>query len=123
MRSEYPVDEPITDTNMSALSFACALPDTTEAMNINNTRMIELILDQKCPNINFRDNFGRTPLHHACNSGNLSAVKVLISRGLDAPHPKLNGQILNVNAQSIGGETPLMKAAACGNIDICVLLI
>jgi len=91
LKSEYPTDEPITDTNMSALCFACALPDTSPAHNENNRKLIELILECKNPNINFTDRFGRTPLHHASNSGNLTAVKVLIERGLENPHPKLNG--------------------------------
>ena len=36
-----------------------------------------IILD-KNPNLNYRDRFGRTPLHHAAKSGNITAVNLII---------------------------------------------
>ena len=63
------------------------------------------------PNINYRDRFNRTPLHHCALNSNLTAAKILLARGLTNPHPALLGQVLELDARSIGGETPLMKAA------------
>ena len=83
---------------------------------------MQIILDRN-PNINYRDRFDRTPLHHAALNANLTAAKLLISRGLSNPHPALMGQVLELDARSIGGETPLMKAAQHGCVDICLLLL
>ena len=47
----------------------------------------------------------------ACNSGNEIAVALLIQNGAD------------LNAQTCGGETPLMKAAANGYLNIVKALL
>ena len=65
------------------------------------------------------DKFGRNSLILAANVGNPSAVKLLLESGLHNPIPELNGQILNLNHQTIGGETALMKAAGIGQREIC----
>ena len=64
------------------------------------------------PNLNIADKFGRTALHLACTSGNQAAVEALIN--LDE---------VQIDAQSIGGETPLMKAATQGHRDIVQALL
>ena len=62
-------------------------------------------------------------MHHAANIGNETAVELLIEYGFKNPHEALNGQILELNGRSIGGETPLMKASALGHVGICKRLI
>ena len=79
-----------------------------------------VILEQGA-NINQKDSFNRTPLHHAANGGNETAVELLIEHGLT--NPQLNGQILDINAITLGLETALMKAAAIGHVNICRRLI
>ena len=50
-------------------------------------------------------------------------MKFLIEYGLINPSPDLNGQRLQLDHQTIGGETALMKAAGIGQTDICILLM
>ena len=69
IQSEFPVDQPITDTGMTTLTVACSvlLGDGKDL------QLLEVIMP-KGPNINHADKFGRTPLHMACVSGNEFAV-------------------------------------------------
>ena len=60
-----------------------------------------MMIDDCSANVNSRDKFKRTPLHLAAISGNISAVQKLI-----------NNKNILINAQTIGGETALMKAAS-----------
>ena len=48
---EYPIDEPVTDTKMSALCLASTLPDEG-SMKDKNQQMMEIILE-KNPMINY----------------------------------------------------------------------
>ena len=58
------------------------------------------------------DKLGRTALHFAASIGtNLDLIEKLIEMGAE------------VNAQSIGKETPLMKAIAFDNVDATKLLL
>ena len=65
--------------------------------------------------MNHIDKFKRTPLQIAAQSGNLTAVRILLdqkeSRGLE------------IDARSLGGETALYKAASNGHLEIVQLLI
>ena len=49
-------------------------------------------------NINARDNFKWTPLHHACHSGQLNVVEFLIENGAE------------IDAATMNGGTPLTRA-------------
>jgi len=93
---------------MSALSLACSLGEETEAHKPYNLKLVSTILKYN-PDINQKDDWGRTPLHLACNSGNLTAVNTLIAIGVSSDDEPM-AQTLDLNAQSLGGETPLMKA-------------
>ena len=73
--------------------------------------MVETILGSE-PNINLPDKFGRTALHLACISGNLAAFNILVHR-----------EDIHIDAQTIGGETPLMKAATQGHREIISTLL
>ena len=88
--SEFPTDEPITDTMMSSLSLACSLSDNHPQKNEKNQQLLQIILERN-PCINHRDNFKRTPLHHAAMNGNLTAAQMLIDYGLKNPSPLLQG--------------------------------
>ena len=77
LMSEFDVNFPITDTQMSALTYACSLSDITPQQKQNNTQMVGNIMT--CgPNLNHQDQFGRSPLHMACMAGNESAVGLLL---------------------------------------------
>ena len=56
--------------------------------------------------INGKDNFQWTPLHFACRSGNLEAVTLLVELGV------------NINAVTINGATPIMRAIERGNLTL-----
>ena len=90
LQSDFPTDTGITDTKMAALSVACSLPEKTEQDKQNNRTLLVTILQQN-PNINHKDSLNRTPLHHACNIGNETAVELLIEYGFKNPHEALNG--------------------------------
>ena len=81
LKSEFPVDEFVTDTLMSSLCLACSLPDNTEDKQPKNQRLMGIILKQK-PDINFKDMFERSPLHHAALNGNMTATSILIEYGI-----------------------------------------
>ena len=107
IKSEFPEEHHITDTGLTCLGYACSLPpnENTEAM------ITTLLSNEMLKVINKPDDFQRTPLHMACNSGNEIAVSLLIQNGAD------------LNAQTCGGETPLMKAAANGHYNIVNALL
>lgn len=80
------------------------------------------------PDINSQDRFGRTPLHLASRNGNITAVRFLMQMSGLLPNSDgdtmMTGEYqLNVNALTIGGVTPLMKASECGSKEIALLLL
>ncbi|CAD8173229.1 unnamed protein product [Paramecium octaurelia] len=58
---------------------------------------------EKSQNLEITDSIGRTPLHYAVNSGQLKNVELLIKKGA------------KIEAQTIGGDTPLIKSALLKN--------
>ena len=62
-------------------------------------------------NVNATDNFRWTPLHHACLSGQLDIVEMLVEQGAD------------INAQALNGGTPLMRAIQTSTPQIVKYLI
>ena len=61
--------------------------------------------------INARDNFKWTPLHHACHSGQEDLVQLLLENGAE------------MDAQTINGGTPLMRAIESSREAVVELLI
>ena len=106
--SDYQIDGRVSDTGMSALSLACSLGEKTEAHRPYNKKLVGTILKYN-PDINKKDDWGRTPLHMACNSGNTAAVNALIEIGVSTDGEPM-ASTLDLDATSLGGETALMKA-------------
>ncbi|CAD8161954.1 unnamed protein product [Paramecium pentaurelia] len=58
---------------------------------------------EKSQNLEITDSIGRTPLHYAVNYGLLKNVQLLIKKGA------------KIEAQTLGGDTPLIKSALLKN--------
>ena len=96
------VEEPLTDGLMNGLHLACAKGDKDSA---------QIYIDRGA-NVNARDGVDRTPLHFAAANGkDLELIELLVENGAD------------VNAQSIGGDTPLMKAIMFDNVEAVEVLL
>ncbi len=99
---EFPVDTPLTDGCMTGLHIAWSRGDLDAA---------QIFLDAGA-DIGKADKLGRTALHFAASIGtNLELIETLVSSGAE------------VNAQSTGGETPLMKAISFDNADAAKTLL
>ena len=61
--------------------------------------------------INAKDNFKWSALHHACHSGQVDLVQFLLDRGAE------------IDAQTINGGTPLMRAIESSREAVVELLI
>ena len=58
---------------MSPLSVACSLQDLTFEDKQNNEELLEIIFKYS-PDVNQKDQMGKTALHHAAKSDNLTAA-------------------------------------------------
>ncbi|KAL7925178.1 ankyrin repeat-containing domain protein [Trichoderma austrokoningii] len=70
-----------------------------------------LLLTRDDVEINWRDDDGWTPLHHAVSTGDKATVEMLLARGAD------------INCVNTAGESPICLAAEEGHEDIFKLLI
>ena len=61
--------------------------------------------------INARDNFKWMALHHACHSGQIDLVQLLLEHGAE------------MDAQTINGGTPLMRAIESSRESVVEFLI
>ena len=66
----------------------------------------------KNPDVNAKDNFGRTALHFACRAGNLATCEVLF--GIET---------VDIDAPTKAGVTPLMMAIESGSIQLVALAL
>ena len=105
MDTEFPVDHPITTTGITSLAAACGNPPD------KYTEKMLTIIIKAGADVNKEDDFGRTPLHLAANSGNHIAAEMVLKEGADP------------NATTIGGETALMKAASGGHAEVVEILL
>ena len=75
METEFPPSQRISDTGLTCLAYVCSLPPGTNKIS----EMLNTIMQNNGGQVkDLADDFGRTPLHHACNSGNLEAVMTLL---------------------------------------------
>ena len=109
--AEFPKDYCLNDAKMSALCCACALTEQNMDEQKSNEAILQTILKYQ-PNLEFADQFQRRPLHFAATSGNTTAIKYLVETGK-----------VDINAQTKGGETALMKAGQAGYLEICKYLL
>ena len=64
--------------------------------------------------MNGRDNCGGTPLHEACNYGNVDIVQLLIDNG---------ASVNDRGGKHCDGIAPLHDAASCGHIEVMEVLL
>ena len=100
VQNGFPIDEPLIDGGITILMHIAA---------IGSAEAIGLIL-QLNPDINARDQLGRTALHHSCKKGNLQTTQVLLDTGDEC----------DVDAVSYSGISPLMCAIESGNIELVI---
>ncbi|MCL7390365.1 MAG: ankyrin repeat domain-containing protein [Thaumarchaeota archaeon] len=84
--------------------------DLIDAAERGYLEEVRRLLD-KGADVNARNDWWETPLHHAANGGHLSVVKLLVERGAD------------INARDINGWTPLHYAAQNGYLDVIEFLV
>ena len=89
LNANFPVNEPLNSLGMTALHFASTL---------DNYHMLHRLLQWNA-NPNIPDSMGRTPLHIAAGAGKHYSIFIL-----------LQCENIQIDAQSLGLETPLMKA-------------
>ncbi|XP_055304811.1 26S proteasome non-ATPase regulatory subunit 10-like [Sitodiplosis mosellana] len=70
---------------------------------LGHEETVKILIGQFAPNVNFKDEKGRTPLHVAAWRGRDEMVKILIDHGA------------NVNFKDANGWTPIKVAASFGN--------
>jgi|LakMenEpi03Aug12_release.lakeMendotaPanAssembly.Ray.scaffolds.fasta_scaffold1940814_1 ankyrin repeat protein len=73
---QIPIDQPITDTGMTAFAFACS--------QTQNEHVLQAIV-AKNPNLNAADLTGRTPLHHAAITSNIACIDYFALVNQQAP--------------------------------------
>ena len=101
------------------------VPGRSDEQNAKSelTRDILTLLYYHGANLELKDKRGRTALHQACRSNNIIAVDFLLNNELQLTYmPEGEYRHADINAQSSGGETPLMMAIDEGNIHVMQLL-
>jgi len=78
------------------------LMDAIRTSKGKNAHFIEFIITNEGANVNYRDEYGFTPLHQAAINGHPQVVQALIEKGAD------------VNVEDNNGFTPLHQAAMYG---------
>ena len=103
--------QPIDANNLTSLHFAVQMNRKNVVYFLCKLISISKNSDNDFKGINTPDIMGRTPLHNAAAKGNLEIINCLILNGSD------------VNAKTISGETPLMKAISFYQIDSVKFLL
>ena len=93
----FPIDEPIMDSGVNLLMHASALFPSEQ---------LQTILELN-PNVNARDNLGRTALHFACRAGNIDNFNILAAI-----------EDIELDPATTTGVTPIMNAVESANIQL-----
>lgn len=80
------------------------------AVRSGNTEILKFLLSEMHLNPNARDNFGRTPLHWACQQGSIPMCEVLLLAKSD------------INAKDESGLPPLSHAEREGHWELVKML-
>ena len=89
---------------MTIFAYACS--------HIRNKDIL-LAIAQLGPDINIKDNAGRTAFHHAAIAGNLEALSIFFDPGAAIDKDMLSNAL----------ETPIMFAVRNGNYDIVKIML
>ena len=97
------------------LNRSLSLMDAEEMLhnfvNEQNSKNLQVLLENVKVNVNCLKSPGVAPLHQACVWGNLTCIKILVEYGAD------------VNLNSWQGHSPLKLAVCNGHFDVAVYLI
>mmetsp|Transcript_37784 Transcript_37784/g.27835 ORF Transcript_37784/g.27835 Transcript_37784/m.27835 type:complete len:189 (+) Transcript_37784:30-596(+) len=99
---QLPVDSSLNSLGVTALHMAAC----------NGSESLFKLVLAHGPNINVRDGMGRTPLHAAVANEHVGIITMLLA------HPAIL-----VDSQSLGGETPLMRAIVFGRRESVRMLL
>ena len=97
VQSGFPVDDPIIDCGITILMHVAATCDAQQLRQILTLR----------PQVNARDDIGRTALHFACRAGKEENFDVL-----------MESEDIDFDAVTNAGVTPLMTAVESGDIQL-----
>jgi ankyrin repeat protein len=92
------------------------------AIRLGSRELVKILLDQKA-DIDRLDYGGNTPLENACNHGDISMVRLLLSYGASVNLRATRKSSISYSADESVGNAPLATAAARGHLDIVRLLI
>ena len=101
LQEGVPVDCAVDEVDYTALS---------PAAQFNRTDVIRLLL-QKGADVNKRDRFGRTPVHHAARDNSTEAIAMLIEHGA------------SINITDDEGDTPVHWAVRWNKTEAIAMLI
>jgi len=87
-----------------------------EYVRKEHLRVVKYLLTLELMDLNVQDNDGNTPLHIACENGNIDIAKALLTA-------LGNLESMDLNIQNNDGNTPLHKACENGNIDVAKALL
>lgn len=99
LQAGFPVNQPVCLETNQTLLMMCANQQNIDKALINRILVYN-------PDITAVDNNNRTALHYACRAGLSHIIK-----------PLLRQENIDVNAKSLGGETPFMCAVVSQDLD------
>ena len=136
IEKDWPVNLPVTNTGIALYSLLMGVDVNLIEANDNTRKdyiaLLKLIKKKK-PDIQAVDALGRTCLHHAASVGNVLGAQFTVQLteyihekkiGGKAPKGTLNPEFQALLiGRTIGGVTPLMRAAEALNVPVCTYLL
>ncbi|GIY74195.1 ankyrin-3 [Caerostris darwini] len=98
------------ETNVDANLSSCGCTSLHFAAEVEDLALVNILIEKKA-DVNFKTEFGDTPLILAVQKGHLEVVKNLILKKAD------------INAKNLCGDTPLHKASWKGHEEVVKLLL